>query len=152
VKLKKAVFPNGVVAWVMSSSKYVQSDVQNIQEYLAALPGNKKLLEKYPAQFTGDYMPELYESPELDPIMEIFFQLRIGILRWRVELDRSDIINDVSMLSTYLCLPREGHFYTVFCVFSYLALHHIARGVFDPTYTSVDMGAFIKTDWKLVYG
>jgi hypothetical protein len=29
-KLKKTVLPNGVVAWVMSSSKYVQSAVQNI--------------------------------------------------------------------------------------------------------------------------
>jgi hypothetical protein len=24
--------------------------------------------------------------------------------------------------------------------------------VFDPTYPSVDMGTFIKTDWKSMYG
>jgi hypothetical protein len=45
-KLKKTVLPNGVISWGMSSSKYVQSDVQNVQEYLAALPGDKKLLKR----------------------------------------------------------------------------------------------------------
>jgi hypothetical protein len=39
-KLMKTVSPNGVVAWVISSSKYVQSDVQNVQEYIVALPGD----------------------------------------------------------------------------------------------------------------
>jgi hypothetical protein len=38
-KLKNTVLPNGVVAWGMSSSKYLQSAVQNVQEYMAALPG-----------------------------------------------------------------------------------------------------------------
>jgi hypothetical protein len=31
-KLKKTVLPNGVIAWGMSSSKYVQSTFQNVQE------------------------------------------------------------------------------------------------------------------------
>jgi hypothetical protein len=39
-KLKKTVLPNGVVTWGMISSKYVQSAVQNVKEYLAALPGD----------------------------------------------------------------------------------------------------------------
>jgi hypothetical protein len=33
-KLKKTVMPNGMVAWGMSSSKYVQAAVQNLKEYL----------------------------------------------------------------------------------------------------------------------
>jgi hypothetical protein len=37
-------------------------------------------------------------------------------------------------------------------VFAYLGLHHNARVVFDPTYPSVDMGTFIKTDWRYMYG
>jgi hypothetical protein len=52
------------------------------------------------------------------------------------------------MLSTYLYLPYEGHLEAVFHVFAYLALHHNAWVVLDPTYLSVDMGTFIKTDWK----
>jgi hypothetical protein len=52
-KLKKNVLPTGVFAWGMSSSKYVQSAVQNVQDYLAALPGNRKLLKKASGPFAG---------------------------------------------------------------------------------------------------
>jgi hypothetical protein len=69
-----------------------------------------------------------------------------------VELGRTDIITEVSMFSTYLCLPHEGHLEAVFHVVSYLGLHHNAIVVFDPTYPSVDMVTFIKTDWKSMYG
>jgi hypothetical protein len=69
-----------------------------------------------------------------------------------VELVRIDIITEVSMFSTYLCFPCKGHLEAVFHVFVYLGLHHNARVVFDPTYPAVDMGTFIKTDWKSMYG
>jgi hypothetical protein len=51
-----------------------------------------------------------------------------------------------------MIFPRKGHLEAVFHVFAYLGLHHNARVVFDPTYPYVDMGAFIKTDWKSMYG
>jgi hypothetical protein len=44
--MKKNVLPNGVVDWGMSSRKYVQSAVQNVQEYLVELPGDQKLQKK----------------------------------------------------------------------------------------------------------
>jgi hypothetical protein len=72
-------------------------------------------------------------------------------MRWCVELGRIDIIAEVSMLSTHLCLPREGHLEAVFRVFAKLGLNHNARVLFDPTYPSVDMGTFIKTDCKSMY-
>jgi hypothetical protein len=58
-KLKKTVLPNGVVAWGMSSRKYVQSAVQIAQEYLAALPGDQKFLKKASGPFAGGDKPEL---------------------------------------------------------------------------------------------
>jgi hypothetical protein len=73
-KLKKTVLPNGVVAWGMSSSKFVQSGVQNVKEYMAALPGDQKLMKKASGPFTGGYKPELDESPELDPTRANFYQ------------------------------------------------------------------------------
>jgi hypothetical protein len=136
----------------MSSSKYVQSAVQNVKKYLAALPGDQMLVKKASGPFAGGYKPELDESPELDPTRANVYQSQIGILRWCVELGRIDIITEVSMLSTYLCLPREGHLEAVFRVFAYLGLHHNVRVVFDPTYPAVGMGTFIKTDWKSMYG
>jgi hypothetical protein len=151
-KLKKTVLPNGVVAWGTSSSKYVQSAVHNLQDYLAAIPGNQKLLKKASVPFTWVYKPELDENPEMDPTRANFYQSHIGILRWCLELGHIDTITEVSMLSTYLCLPREGHLEAVFHVFAYLGLHHNAIVVFDPTYPSADMGTFIKTYWKYMYG
>jgi hypothetical protein len=151
-KLKKNVPPNGVISWGMSSRKYVQYAVHNVQEYLTALPGDKRFINKPPSPFSCGYKPELDERPELERVKANFFQSQIGILRWCVELGRIDIITEVSMLSTYICLPREGHLDAVFHVCSYLAMHKNSRVVFDPTYPSVDMGAFIKTDWKSMYG
>jgi hypothetical protein len=151
-KLKRTVLPNGVVAWGMSSRKYVQSAVQNVKEYMAALPGDQMLVKKEYGPFAGGYKPELDESPELDPTRANFYQSQIGIFRWCAELGRIDIITEVSMLSTYLCLPREGHLKAVFPVFTYLGLNHNARVVFDPTYPAVDMDTFINTDWKSMSG
>jgi hypothetical protein len=85
-KLKKTVLPNGVVAWGMSSSKYVQSAVQNVQDYLAALPGDQKLLKKASGPFEGVYKTEIDESPELDSTRANFYKSQIGIRRWCVEL------------------------------------------------------------------
>jgi hypothetical protein len=85
-KLKKTVFPNDVVAWGMSSRKYVQSAVQNVQDYLAALPVDQKLMKKSSGPFARGYKPELDESPELDPIRLNLYRSHIGILHWCVEL------------------------------------------------------------------
>jgi hypothetical protein len=40
----------------------------------------------------------------------------------------------------------------MFHVFASLAQHHNVRVGFDPTYRVVDMCAFVKTDWKSMYG
>jgi hypothetical protein len=88
----------------------------------------------------------------LDPTSANFYQSHIGIMRWCVELGRINIITKVSMLSTYLCFPREGHLEGVFHVFAYLGLHHNARVVIYLTYPSVDMGTFIKNEWDSMYG
>jgi hypothetical protein len=90
--------------------------------------------------------------PELYPIRANLYLSQIGILRWCVELGHIDIITEMSMISTYLFLTREGHLEAVFHVFAYLALDHNNRVVFDPTYPSFDMGTFIKTDWKSMCG
>jgi hypothetical protein len=55
------VMPNGVVAWCLSSSKYVQAAVQNVQEYLKK-NGDRKLKNKAPAPFEATYRADIYES------------------------------------------------------------------------------------------
>ena len=74
------------------------------------------------------------------------------VLRWMCELRRIDIITEVSMLASYLALPREGHLEAVYHIFGYFRLKHNARMCFDPTYPEVDMSAFKECDWKTFYG
>jgi hypothetical protein len=84
-----------VITLGVSSSKYAHSSVQNVQAYLVALPGYRRLMKVSPNPFTGGYTPELDESPDLDPIKAKFLQSHIGILRWCVELGRIDIMTEV---------------------------------------------------------
>jgi hypothetical protein len=100
----------------MISSKYVQSAVQDVHEYLAALPWDHKLLKKAYGPFAGGYKPELDEISELDSIRANLYQSKMGILHWCVDLGRIDIITEVSMLSTDFFLPREGELEVIFHV------------------------------------
>jgi hypothetical protein len=72
-KLNNTVMPNGVVAWVMISSKYVQSEVQNVQEYLKE-NGDRKFKKKASAPFEATYRADIDESPVLVPEMANYFQ------------------------------------------------------------------------------
>ena len=49
-------------------------------------------------------------------------------------------------------MPREGHLYQLFHMFSYLKGHHNSRMVFDPSYPDIDLDAFPKREWKQHYG
>jgi hypothetical protein len=93
--MKKTVLTNGVVAWGMISRKYVQSAVHNVKEYMTALPGDQKMINKASGPFLGGGKPELDASPELDLTRANFYQSQIGILRWCVELGPIDIITEV---------------------------------------------------------
>jgi hypothetical protein len=132
--LKKTVLLNIMVVWGMSSSKYVQADVQNLQEYLVSTPGGRKVLKKAYATFAMNYKPKVDDIRELSPAMATYFQLQIGILCGCVELGCIGIITEVSMLSSFLFLPHEGHLDAVFHVFANLQQHHNAIVVFDPNH------------------
>ena len=69
---------------------------------------------------TTEYRAEIDVSPELNAIDAAYYQSLIGVVRWMVELGRVDICTEVSMLSSCLVLPREGHLLKLFCMFSYL--------------------------------
>jgi hypothetical protein len=73
-KLKKTVLPNGVIAWGMSSSKYVNAAVQNVREDLETSAGGNTLKKKVTAPFPVDYRPEMDVTPELSPVMASYYQ------------------------------------------------------------------------------
>jgi hypothetical protein len=70
------------------------------------------------------------------------YQSLIGILRWIVELGWVDICCEMSMLSSHLALPPEGHLQQVYHMFAYMKYHHNAEMVFDPTEPEVVMADF----------
>ena len=69
------------------------------------------------APFCNDYQPEINVSAELSPEFAAYYQSLIGILRWMVELGRVNITAEVSMMSSCLALPREGHLKALFHIF-----------------------------------
>jgi hypothetical protein len=98
------------------------------------------------------YEPELDESTRLDPDAASYFQSIIGVLRWMVELGRIDIATEVSLLSSHLAYPQEGHLEAALHVMAYLRAKHNSRLVFDPTYPDIDQYSFHKCDWNEFYG
>ena len=62
------------------------------------------------------------------------------------------MITEVSLLSSHLALPREGHLEVLYRVFAYLKNKHNAVMLFDPSYPPIDMETFKVCDWKEFYG
>ena len=74
------------------------------------------------------------------------------MLRWAVELGRIDILHEVSLLSSHLALPREGHLEAVYGVFAYLNKHLESDMVFDDKQIELNWEAFKDMDWsKSIY-
>jgi hypothetical protein len=143
--MRQVELENGVKAWAFSSSQYVQEAVRNIERYLDLQGGKLPVRAETPMQTS--YRPELDVTPELKVIDAAYYQSVIGILRWIVELGRIDICLEVSMLSSHLALPREGHLAQTFHVFAYLKKYHNTEMVFDPSDPVIDESVFDQKDW-----
>jgi hypothetical protein len=69
-----------------------------------------------------------------------------------LELDRIDLITEVSTLSSHLALPRRGHLDALLHMFRYLKDNHNARVVLDPTIPEIDESNFPEHDCSDIYG
>ena len=97
-----------------------------------------------------NYNPEIDASEELDQNGVGYYQSLIGILRWIVEMGRMEICMEVSSLSSYIAMPRDGHMQQVLHIFAYLKINHNARIVFDHTYLEIDDETFEEKDWSSI--
>ena len=59
-----------------------------------------------------------------------------------VELGRIDVNVEVSMFSSHVVLPREGHMRELLHIFAYLKNHLNSEMVFDPSEPEIDMNSF----------
>ena len=62
------------------------------------------------------------------------------------ELGIIDTITKVSLLSSHLALPREGHLKAAVHVIGYIGQKYSSRLVYDPTYPDIDHSVFKKCD------
>ena len=143
--MRKVQLSNGVEAWSFSSSQYVQAAVKNVERYLTTI--GKKLPNRADTPIRTSYRPELDVTPELKTQDATYYQSMIGVLRWMVELGRVDICLEVSMMSSHLALPREGHLNELYHIFSYLKKYHNTEMVFDPSDPVIDEDEFERKDW-----
>ena len=150
-KVSSVTLQNNQKAWSFSSGQYVSEAVANVKKYLQTI--GRSLPKRAETPMAANYRPEVDVSRELTPTMAAYYHSLIGQLRWIVELGRADICLEVSMLSSHLALPREGHLDQVLHIFAYLGKHHNAALVFDPTEWDVPEGHFPKQDWNFsIYG
>ena len=59
-----------------------------------------------------------------------------------VELGIIDISVEVSQISSFLAMPRQGHLVNALHIISYLKINHKSRLVLDPSYPGIDMSEF----------
>ena len=107
-------------------------------------PHELKLRRKTNSPLLGNYHPECDTVPENGPENARLYASLIGILRWLVELGQIDITCEISMMSSYDTMPREGHLDHVIYIFSYLKNHHHSTLLLDPTYPEKDLEKFEK--------
>ena len=144
-KCREVTLCNGVVCWAFSSSQYVQEAVKNVEAWLKKK--DRTLPKRAEAPFVPGYRPEVDVSRELGHDEASYYQSLIGILRWIVELGRVDISLEVSMMSSHLALPREGHLECLYHMFAYLKKYHNSEMIYDPTEPVIDQRAFKRADW-----
>ena len=65
-----------------------------------------------------------------------------------VELGRVDIAVEVSLMSSHMAMPREGHLDQLYHIFAYLKSHHNTKIVFDPSDQEIDASLFDRQDWS----
>ena len=133
-------YNQGFSCWTISSVDYVNAAVKTIE---AGLKGKAyKLVSKPKTPMTSNYHPEMDGTPELDAEDRRYYQELIGILRWSTEIGRVDILHEVSIMSQYQALPREGHLQEVLRIIAYLKSRPKLTIFMDPRIPPLDLGMF----------
>ena len=139
-QLKEKKLPNGEKCWGLSSDKYVNAAISNVEN--SVKKKGRKVPNKLKHPMTSDFVPELDISLELSKEDAIFYQELLGILRWAIELGRADILHEVSILSQYQVSPREGHLNELLHIFGCLKRRPKLSIYMDPIIPNIDYSDF----------
>ena len=97
IKVSKVELENSVSAWSFSSSRYVQSSVQDDKIHLRSI--KQSLSKHYSVPFTTGHKPAIDISATLRAIYSAYYQSLIGVLRWLFELGRIVIYFEVCIVA-----------------------------------------------------
>ena len=143
-------------AWSFKSTRYVKNLVKVVDEMLSTDERTLKSCGNGKTNYgplPTSYHPELDVSDELGPRHIQRYQTIMGMLRWLIELGRTDIEIEVSLMSQYQASPREGHLEALYSIIRYLGKHPTKRLVLDPTTPRLDESVFqTEANWKEIYG
>jgi len=134
--------------WAIGSKEYLIESSRVVKQRIAPL--NLTLKSKVTSALPSGYKPELDASDCLDNDTAILYMQLIGILRWLVELGRIDVCVEVSMMSSYNCMPRVTHLYAVLHIFSYLQVNPDWKLVMDSAYNK-HFPEIEQRDWTEFY-
>lgn len=140
---------SGCKCWTITSTKYVESIVKNLETRLKE--EGKQLPTRCDTPIRSGYRPEIDATEELVGDQITMYQELIGELRWAVELGRIDLNLEVSLMSSYLANPREGHLEQVIHIFGYLKKVPKKSIAMDPRSPAIDQSRFVKHDWEDFY-
>ena len=101
-----------------------------------------------PKKAENCYHSEFDTSSELEQDAAFYYLTMIGVLRWKIELGRIDIISEVSLLSLRVALLREGHLDVAVHVMAHVGQIYNSILVYDPLYPEIDQCVFKRCDWS----
>ena len=107
-KVKPMKMNNGVTAWVISPSRYVNEAVKNCEKWIQENMPEHKHSCRASHPFPTDYDPDLDTTAQFDEEQATQYQSQIGILCWIVESGRIDIATEVSFWLHMLHSQERG--------------------------------------------
>ena len=110
------------------------------------------LLKKVSTPLLKNYNPEVDGIPDLDEREADLYQLLMGILRVMVVMGRLGICMEVSAMSSFVAIPREGHLQQLLNLLAYINIHHNAQLLMEPSHPEIGEEDFKKHDWSDLYG
>mmetsp|Transcript_34844 Transcript_34844/g.53424 ORF Transcript_34844/g.53424 Transcript_34844/m.53424 type:complete len:131 (-) Transcript_34844:586-978(-) len=130
----------------MNGKDYVKNAVKLAKDLMDSKELELVYGKKCKRPMLKDYRPELDISPELGPRETQEYQQFNGVARWAVETGRTDMLYEVSLLSSQLALPRKGHMKALMGIFAYLDKNPHAMLVFDDATLKINPNTITETN------
>jgi hypothetical protein len=105
--IKRVQLPNGTMAWSIGADEYVNKVLATVKATLES--EGMKLKGKASKPLPNGCRPDLDVSPECNAVMTQRYQRYLGILCWALESCCIDSVLEVSLMSSFNALQREGH-------------------------------------------